>query len=64
MEALEAEVVSLRKEMKKGKIVQNYANNSRALEELINNQRPYNDKTNIGYKEEEAGPSTKNTMNL
>ena len=55
---LEAEVVSLRKEVKKGKTVQNYANSSRALEELINNQRSYNDKTCIGYKEEEAGPST------
>ena len=37
-EALEAEVVSLRKEVKKGKTVQKYANSSRALEELINNQ--------------------------
>ena len=57
-EALEAEVVSLCKEVKKGKIVQNYANSSRALEELINNQRSYNDRTSIGYKEEEARPST------
>ena len=57
-EELEAEVVSLREEVKKGKTIQNYANSSRALEELINNQRSYNDKTGIGYKEEEAGPST------
>ena len=57
MEALESEVISLRKEVKKGKNVQNYAKNSRALEELINNQRYYNDKTGIGYKEEEAWPS-------
>ena len=57
-EALEAEVVSLRKEVKKGKNVQNYANNSRALEELINNQRSYNDRTDLCYKEEEVGPST------
>ena len=56
-EALEAEVVLLRKEVK-GKIVQNYANSSRALEELINNQRSYNDRTSLGYKEEEVGPST------
>ena len=40
----------LRKEVKKGKTIQNYANNSRALEELINNQRFYNDR--------EVGPST------
>lgn len=37
-EALEVEVVSLRKEVKKGNTVQNYANSSRELEELINNQ--------------------------
>ena len=43
--------------MKKGKIVQNYANNSRALEEIISNQRSYNDRTGLGYKEEEARPS-------
>ena len=57
-EELEAEVVSLREEVKKGKTVQNYANSSRALEELINNQQSYNEKTGIGYKEEEARPST------
>ena len=28
------------------------------MEELINNQRSYNYRTGIGYKEEEAGPST------
>ena len=43
--------------MKKGKTFQNYANSSRELEELINNQRSHNDKTSIGYKEEEARPS-------
>ena len=58
-EALEVVIVSLHKEVKKGKIVQNYANISRELEELINNQRSYNDRTGLGYKEEEeVGPST------
>ena len=58
-EALEAEVVSLCKEVKKGKTVQKYANNSRALEELINNHWSYNDRTDLSYKEEEeAGNST------
>ena len=57
-EELEAEVVSLRKEVKKGKTIQNYANSPRALEELINSQRSYNERTGLGYKEEEAGPST------
>ena len=55
-EELEVEVVSLCEEVKKGKTIQNYANISRALEELINNQRSYNDKTGISYKE--VGPST------
>ena len=55
-EALEAELVSLRKEVKKGKTVQNYANSSRALEELINNERYYNDRTDVSYNEEEARP--------
>eukprot|EP00253_Pinus_taeda_P017145 PITA_17145 len=36
-EALEAEVVLLCKEVKKGKTIQSYANSSRVLEELINN---------------------------
>ena len=47
--------------MKKGKNVQNYAKSSRALEKLINNQRSYNDRTGLGYKEEEEeeGPATK-----
>ena len=57
-EEIEVEVVSLREEVKKGKTIQNYANRSSELEELINNQRSYNEKTGIGYKEEEAGPST------
>ena len=57
-EALEAKVVSLRKEVKKGNTFQKYANNSRALEELINNQWSYNDKTGLDYKQEEVGPST------
>ena len=56
-EELEAEVVSLCEEVKKGKNIQNYANNSRALEELINNQLSYNNKTGLNYKEEEGGHS-------
>ena len=44
--------------MKKGKTIQNYDNNSRALEELINNKWSYNDRTGISYKVEEEGPST------
>ena len=39
-------------------IVQNYANISRVLEELINSQQSYNDRTGLSYKEEEARPYT------
>ena len=46
------------KKGKQGKTVQKYANNSSALEELINTQRSYNDRTGLAYKEEEEGPST------
>ena len=50
MEELEVKVVSLREEVKKGKNIQNYPNSSRALEEIINNQRSYNDRTSLSYK--------------
>ena len=53
-EELEGEVVSGHEEVKKGKNIQNYSNIARVLEELIKNQRSFNDKTGIGYKEEEA----------
>ena len=57
-EELEAEVVSLCEEVKKGKTIQNYADSSRELEKLINNQQSCNEKIGIGYKEEEERPST------
>ena len=59
-EALEAEIISLRKEVKNGKTLQNYTNNSKNLDELINNQWSCNDKTGLGYKEKfkkESSPS-------
>ena len=48
---MEAEIVSLRKQVKNGKTLQNYTNSSKALEEIINNQRSNSDKTGLGYKE-------------
>ena len=50
-EALEAEIVSLRKQVKNGKTLQNYTNSSKELEEIINNQRSNNDNTGLSYKE-------------
>lgn len=48
---MEAEIVALRKEVKNGKTFENYANSSKTLDELISNQRAYNDKTGLGSKE-------------
>jgi len=50
-EALEAEIDSLRKEVKSGKILQNYAKSSNNLDELISNQRSCSDKTGLDYNE-------------
>ena len=55
---MEVEIVSLRKQVKNGKTLQNYTNSSKALEEIINNQRSNSDKTGLGYKEKsEKEPS-------
>ena len=51
-ESLEAEVVSLHKEVNKGNTVQNYANNSRALEE-INNIATWDLKREVQHKQQE-----------
>jgi len=50
-ENLEANIVSLRKEVQKGNVQQNFANSSKALDALIRSQRPCNDKTRLGYRE-------------
>jgi hypothetical protein len=47
-ERLEAEIVSLRKELQKKDMQQN---NTKILDEIINIQRPYYDKSGLGYKQ-------------
>jgi predicted RNase H-like nuclease (RuvC/YqgF family) len=47
-ESLEAEIVSLRKELQKKDMQQN---NTKILDEIINSQRPYYDKSGLGYKQ-------------
>jgi len=42
--------VSLRKEVKSGKNIQDYAKSSKALEKLISNQQSYSGKVGLGYK--------------
>jgi uncharacterized protein YigA (DUF484 family) len=47
-ESLEAEIVSLRKELQKKDMQQN---NTKILDEIISSQRPYYDKSGLGYKQ-------------
>ena len=57
---MEAEIVSLKKELKSGKTLQGYTNSSKSLDELMRNQQSYSDKIGLGYKEKserEACPS-------
>jgi hypothetical protein len=50
-ESLEAEIVSLRKELQKKDVQQNLGNNTKILDEIINSQRPCYDKSGLGYKQ-------------
>ena len=49
-ENLEFKIVSLKAQLQKKYISKNYENNSKILEEIISNQKPFFDKTDIGYK--------------
>jgi hypothetical protein len=62
-ESLEAEIVSLRKELQKKDIQQNFGNNTKILDEIINSQRPCYDKSGLGYKKThtEKGSSSMTT---
>jgi hypothetical protein len=42
---LEAKIVTLRKNLQK----KNMQNNSKVLDDIINNQKPHNDKSGLGY---------------
>jgi hypothetical protein len=49
-ESLEAGIISLRKELQKD-VRQNFSNNTKILNEIINNQRTCDDKYGLGYKQ-------------
>lgn len=50
-EYLQAEIVSLWKEAQKRNVQQNFENNSKELDELINSHRPCSDKIGLGYRQ-------------
>jgi hypothetical protein len=57
IENLEAEIVTLRKDLQK----KNMQNNSKVLNDIINSQRPNHDKSGLGYNQTEKGSSSKTT---
>jgi hypothetical protein len=48
---LEVEIVTLRKDLQK----KNMQNNSKVLDDIINNQKPHHDKSGLGYNQKEKG---------
>jgi hypothetical protein len=48
---LEEKIVSLRKDLEKYNTQMKFIKGSETLDKIINNQRPPNDKTELGYKE-------------
>jgi hypothetical protein len=54
---LEAKIVTLRKDLQK----KNMKNNSKFLDDIINSQNPYHDKSRLGYNHTENGSSYKET---
>jgi hypothetical protein len=52
---LEEEIVTLRKDLQK----KNMHNNSKVLNDIINSQKPHDDKSGIGYNQTENGSSSK-----
>jgi chromosome segregation ATPase len=57
IENLEAEIVTLRKDLQK----KNMQNNSKVLNDIISSQRPNHDKFILGYNQTEKGSSSKTT---
>jgi hypothetical protein len=57
IENLEAEIVTLRKDLQK----KNMQNNSKVLNGIINSQRPNHDKSRLGYNQIEKGSRSKST---
>jgi hypothetical protein len=52
---LEAEIVTLRKDLQN----KNMQNNSKVLDDIINNQKLHHDKSGLGYNQKEKGSRSK-----
>jgi hypothetical protein len=52
---LEAEIATLRKDLQK----KNMQNRSKVLDDIINSQKPYHDKSRLEYNQTEKGSSSK-----
>jgi hypothetical protein len=52
---LEAEIVTLRKDLQK----KNILNNSKVLDDIISSQKPHHDKSRLGYNQTKKGSSSK-----
>jgi hypothetical protein len=57
IENLEAEIVTLRKDLQK----KNMQNNSKVLDNIISSQKPHHDKSGLGYNQTEKGSRSKTT---
>jgi hypothetical protein len=54
---LEAKIVTLRKYLQK----KNMQNNSKFLDDIISSQKPYHDKSELGYNQTKKGSRSKET---
>jgi hypothetical protein len=54
---LEAQIVTLRKDLQK----KNMQNNSKVLNDIISSKKPHDDKSGLGYNYIENGSSSKTT---
>jgi hypothetical protein len=54
---LEAEIVTLRKDLQK----KNMQNSSKVLNDIISSQKPHHEKSRLGYNQTEKGSSSKTT---
>ena len=52
-ENLEAEIVSLRKDLQKRDLNQSFGNSSKILDQILNNQKSFRDKYGLGYKQQD-----------
>jgi hypothetical protein len=59
---LEDEIVSLRKELQKKDIQLNFGNNTKILDEITSNQKPFYEKYGLGYKKNNTDEGSSSMM--